>query len=202
MVWIQRLSLDAVLVGLVWFFAVGGRDFVRAIVWGLIVWLIYAADRLLDIRWQERMPPTDRHRWHHRNRFLLGPLWLVLALVAALCTFQTMPLEEWVLGWVLLFLVGGYFYGIQRMRKGIQRLLLKRVSVALLFTLGLGLMSGTWKYPGDYDRLGLFALGAFLNLMWIAANERKWLLLPLNKDSARLFADVVLLLAGVVLILV
>src|SRR5260221_7493183 len=75
-VWLfpNLLSLDAPLVAVAWqgLLAVETDLPLRLtgrIVLGLTVWLIYVADRMLDVRDPAKVPPTARHRFYrdHRN---------------------------------------------------------------------------------------------------------------------------------------
>ena len=96
--WPTTLSLDAPAVALLWQ-ALFARSFgVRLglhhyLLLGASVWLVYAADRLLDgLKFDKRLPHTKRHRFyalHRRAVFavwlavLAGSLWGALALTRA-----------------------------------------------------------------------------------------------------------------------
>lgn len=87
MLW-HLLSLDAPTVAVLWMWFLAAANGVRLrwtsiLAMGTAVWLLYAADRLLDCRGQANL--ELRHHFHHRHRgrFLTG-------MVAAACGLVTM----------------------------------------------------------------------------------------------------------------
>lgn len=110
------LSLDAPLVALVWLY-IFSQSWRLYIPWsayaglGLVVWAVYALDRLLDVA---MLPPDSpvlewRHRFHHRHRpaFQCG---IALALISAVTLlFTSLPVA--LLKHLLLaaVMVAGYF---------------------------------------------------------------------------------------------
>ncbi|NJM38737.1 MAG: hypothetical protein HC845_13195, partial [Akkermansiaceae bacterium] len=90
------LSLDAPLVAICWLYIFSKTWQVSYLPWaayaslGLVVWVIYASDRLLDSLLQEGTSGsfTARHEFHrnHRRKFLFG---VVLAGFSALALVVT-----------------------------------------------------------------------------------------------------------------
>lgn len=105
------------------------------IVLSLAVFIIYTADRLLDIRRPDR-PPTNRHRFHHRYASLL---WRVVAGAIALGLGLTFFLPSSVVkfGLVLGGVCAAYVGAVFRLPARHPALLLKEPFVALLFSAGI-----------------------------------------------------------------
>ena len=90
--WPNLLSLDAPLIAVLWLhlFALSGRVHLPptvSLVLGLVVWLIYAADRLLDgLRDTESALQSPRHRFYRTHRKgVLAILLAVLCLTSCIC---------------------------------------------------------------------------------------------------------------------
>lgn len=163
-VWLypNLLSLDAPLVALTWqaFLAfcisVPLRP-VGRITLGLTVWIIYLADRLLDVRGAPATRETERHRFHRRHNRLLWAL-LVLALCADLAAviFWLRPavFRSGLLPFTAVILYMGI---VHRHRIPIP----KELAVAILFTAGTFLIG--WTFTQHRHAL-LFPAAAFLLL--------------------------------------
>lgn len=98
--WPSMLSLDAVMVAVVWQqllmrgFCHRGSTWPECISLGATVWLIYVADRLLDgARLDVNVPHALRHAFylHHRRIFLT--LWIVVLAVSAFVVAHYLPHE-------------------------------------------------------------------------------------------------------------
>ena len=76
--WLERLSLDAVLVAVVWGLALGGKG-MGLIVLGLATWLTYVADRLWEVRPGKPVPQTDRHSYYKSNYTVFRTVWLAVS---------------------------------------------------------------------------------------------------------------------------
>ncbi|MBS1826841.1 MAG: hypothetical protein JST93_16105 [Acidobacteria bacterium] len=144
--WPNLLGLDAPLVALTWqaFLALAIAVPLRPIgriTLGLTVWIIYLADRLLDVRGAPTTRETERHRFHRRHNRLLWAL-LILALCADLAAvfFWLRP---------AVFRTGLLPFGAVILYMGIvhrQRIPIpKELAVALLFTAGTFLIGWTFS---------------------------------------------------------
>ena len=111
------LSLDAPLVAIAWLYVfartwrLGYHPWEAYATLGLAVWMIYAADRLLDVSLSgaDGGPMEPRHRFHtrHRGWFRVGLLVALLVAVALVVTRMPMTIyKHLLLGGVL---VAGFF---------------------------------------------------------------------------------------------
>ncbi|MFN7934792.1 MAG: hypothetical protein U0R19_15800 [Bryobacteraceae bacterium] len=163
--WPNLLGLDAPLVALTWqaflalTIAVPLRP-VGRVTLGLTVWVIYLADRLLDVRHAPTTRETERHRFHRRHGRLLWSL-LILALCADLAAvlFWLRPavLQTGMLPFTAVIL---YMGSVHRQRMRIP----KEFAVAMLFTAGTFLIG--WTFTPH--RLNLFLPAAAFLLLCLA----------------------------------
>lgn len=144
--WPNLLGLDAPLVALTWqaFLALAIAVPLRPvgrITLGLTVWVIYLADRLLDVRSAPTTRETERHRFHRRHNRLLWAL-LVLAFFADLAAvfFWLRPavFRSGLLPFTAVILYLGI---VHRQRIPIP----KEIAVAMLFTAGTFLIGWTFS---------------------------------------------------------
>lgn len=93
-------SLDAPTVAVVWSLAFAWAAGVVLPLWmpillALAAWVVYVADRLLDVRTALRSGNfnnlRERHRFHHRHRRVLAPLAIAAGVTAACIVFTLMP---------------------------------------------------------------------------------------------------------------
>ena len=142
------LSLDAPAVALLWG-ALFAREFgVRLephhyLLLGASVWLVYAADRLLDgLKFDERAPHTARHRFYAAHRRAVLAVWLgVFAGSLGLATLLTRAELGWglgVAGAALLYLLGVHLrdYAQERAPFRLPLYLPKEAQVGGLFGVG------------------------------------------------------------------
>jgi hypothetical protein len=134
------LSLDAPTVASlwIWFIAAGNHirlPFSSILSMFLAVWMLYAADRLLDTRLLDSQSPREqhleaRHYFHHRHRtaFLTGILLASVALVPLLLRLSTEAIHLYLLLGGLLF---GYFVLIHATRSAHR--LPKEIAVGIFF---------------------------------------------------------------------
>jgi len=97
---------------------------------GLTVWIIYTADRLLDVRDAEGKVSSERHRFHKDNQRALT-FWLVFIILIDAALLFFMPLTIIKRGALLSVIVIIYILFCRRLH------LLKEVFVALLYTAGV-----------------------------------------------------------------
>lgn len=100
---------------------------------GLTVWVIYTADRLLDVRTLTNAAASERHKFHQQYQ---KPLWIVSIaiglIVVGLVFFLRPPV---LLGGIYLSIVVAFYLLLQKYLKG------KEVFVAMLYTAGVMLPS-------------------------------------------------------------
>jgi hypothetical protein len=148
--WFNLLSLDAPTVAVLWqaFLARCLHAYVRwpaFIALGASVWLIYAADRLLDSLQADSVPITPRHRFYRVHWWTALRVCAVVLLVLAVtcCYLNASVLRN---GIIMASLVALYFLGVHAAPRHFQRWWPKELAVGVLFTLGTSL--ATWTKLG------------------------------------------------------
>jgi hypothetical protein len=176
--WLERMSLDAVIVAVLWGVALGqvsgvGMDAGTVLVLALATWLTYVADRLRDTAPGREVPETSRHLYYRKHYKAFRTTWLMMFPLTVLLAFVFLPLWKLQWGWVLVAVILVYLHLVGRMRAGSPRMLLKRLAVPLIFTAGVGWMSESWRtMDGGMGLLVLF-LAALLNVLLIALEEAR-----------------------------
>lgn len=174
----HSLGLDAAAVALCWQALLARHaglalGLAERVVLPLTVWIIYAADRLLDTRGWRSEPSAARHRllWSHRTAAVATLC--AAALADLLLTAAAVPRAVWPQGLALAAAVLAYLAAVHltAFRRGVA----KAALVAALFTAGVFL--APWSAAGS--RTGLLhgpAVAFFLlclsNLLIIDAWER------------------------------
>lgn len=97
----------------------------------LAVWILYAADRLLDARNAAHTTLEERHRFHHRHRRVFVPLIAIAAVVVAALTPELLP-KALRLYALLGAALCGWFMAIHT-RLAHERRLPKELAVGLFF---------------------------------------------------------------------
>jgi hypothetical protein len=124
-------SLDAPTVAVLWTLGFGFAAGVRLPLWapalvGLVTWAVYIGDRLLDARsaLAARQPSRlrHRHRFHWRNRRLLGSLAIASASVALGLVVVSVPTAARDRGAALGLATIAYFSGVHARRNPGSRL--------------------------------------------------------------------------------
>ena len=138
--WLNLLSLDAPLVAVVWcaLLARSLRLTIEPAVLVLlasVVWAIYAADRLLDVRFA--LPTTSRHRFARAHRAAFLTLLAAAILLSLTLSTLALPRETLHRGLVAAAGVTVYFYWVHRPRSGTVRPGIKRLAVSMLFASGV-----------------------------------------------------------------
>ncbi len=135
---------------------------------GLTVWIIYTADRLLDIRDVRGEAASERHRFHQRNQTKLK-YWIVVVLIIDIVLIFFMPIKVIKYGILLSLVVVIYIL----LRKKLH--ISKELSVAALYTLGVVLPS--WPEiqmsSAQYLIALLFFLIALINLIVFSWYEKE-----------------------------
>ncbi|MGC9450433.1 MAG: hypothetical protein ACP5I4_03210 [Oceanipulchritudo sp.] len=176
--WLERLSLDAVMVALLWGLALEevSRRQLRMgdiLVLSLATWLTYVADRLRDAGSDRETPQTDRHLFHERNRKPISLIWLALFALSFLIAVILLPVWKLLWGWVLVMAIVAYLWVLGQRLSSSRRLLLKRIAVPLIFTAGVCWMTESWRTrEGILASLVLLA-GALANVLLISYQENR-----------------------------
>jgi len=145
--WPNLLSLDAPVVAVLWqvLFARcfhAGVNALAAVVLVLAVWLIYAADRVLDA-WSQKggMP---RHEFYRRHWRAVLPVWTLALAIAGWLAWTRLPALLFRQGMVLLAAVALYFAAVHVLPAALRRAWPKEAAVAVLFALGASLAA--WNH--------------------------------------------------------
>ncbi|OYP37333.1 hypothetical protein [Rhodopirellula sp. MGV] len=143
----NRLSLDAVTVGLAWNTVITNEFTGRLPAWhelliiGTSIWIVYTIDRLLDGRTlSEDTPATDRHQFHSRHSSKLLMAWLTAVAVVAWCSAYHATETQLRWGIVTVGLAICYVVSAQLLNP-IKTLFPKEVRAGALFALGVSLVA-------------------------------------------------------------
>lgn len=134
---------------------------------GFTVWLIYTADRLLDV-WDARGEiSTERHQFHKKNQNVLVR-WLVFIAIVDVGLIFFMPVVIIKRGLFLSMVVIGYVLFWKNLY------IFKEFFVAVLYTVGVILPAIPATYISGYEYLPIlqFFLIAILNLVIFSWYER------------------------------
>jgi hypothetical protein len=164
--WPNLLSLDAPLVAVLWqmLFARcfhAGVNALASVLLVLAVWLIYAADRVLD-GWKDldRLP---RHQFYRRHWRAIAPIWgaaFALAGWLAWTRLSQVLLER---GLAVLAAVGLYFIAVHFAPRAFKKAWPKEAAVAILFAVGASLAA--WNQVRSLSDAATIVL--FSCLCWI-----------------------------------
>lgn len=186
--WPNVLALDAALVGAGWLLLVADALWVRplatyaALVLGLCVWLVYTADRWLDVRKLElACIPTARHRFVKMQGRWLTWVWKALLLIAVFFAFNSLALPQLIGGLLVLLLALMHTW---LTTKRYFRLPLKELVIGFVFAGSV--FAFIWGLPLDWVKerarapglealllaSSLFGLLCFANCALIAERER------------------------------
>ncbi|WOO42404.1 hypothetical protein [Rubellicoccus peritrichatus] len=174
--WPNVLALDASLVGVGWLIALAQANGVQigiapAVVLGLSIWLVYIADRWLDVR---KLPlaqlPTVRHQFIKRWAMPFFVLWLIILITDLFLAIRSLDRIQILSGLIVVFLAL-----IHTVLSQIQTRLSipKEARISLIYMAGVGtfLSNEPALWPGILVPLGLFGLLCFINCSMIAAKE-------------------------------
>jgi hypothetical protein len=164
--WPNLLSLDAPLVAVLWqilfvrcFHAADhtAGTIIPSVLLVSVVWLIYAADRVLDALRGSGL--QARHEFYRRHWRALLPVWIAVLLASALLSWFSMPTKLFDRGAWLLAIVVVYFGIVHCSRLQWP----KEAAVAAIFGLGVSLAAWT-GVESFYDVLTVIL---FACLCWI-----------------------------------
>jgi hypothetical protein len=171
--WPNLLSLDAPVVAVLWqmLFARcfhSGVNSIATILLSLAVWLIYAADRVLDARDETARQP--RHEFYRRHWRLVVPMWSAVLILAGWLAWTRLPSPIFERGLLLLAAVAMYMMAVH----GLQREWPKEAAVAVLFALGASLASWSDVHSvADAATIVLFCCLCWINCAAIEQWERR-----------------------------
>jgi hypothetical protein len=170
--WFNLLNIDAPLVAVawqVWFARCFGIALAPLSVAALAmtVWMIYATDRLLDVR--GGTPKTERHRFHrdHAGRLVVAVGLCFVALLFTAARLNTGVLHN---GLALSGCVALYFLAVHSFPKSVSGLYPKEMAVGVVFAMGVALAPWS-RVPRSGPLLLPVALFAFLCFLNCAAIE-------------------------------
>jgi hypothetical protein len=143
-------------------------SFISLLSLGLTVWLIYTADRLLDVWDAKGEVSSERHQFHKENQNILVRWLVVIAIIDSGLIFF-MPVLIIKRGLFLSMMVIGYVL----LRKNLY--VFKEFFVAVLYTAGVILptVPATFINPDGYLPILQFFLIALLNLIIFSWYERE-----------------------------
>lgn len=191
--WPNLLSLDAPLVAVAWqlLFARcfhAGVDAITTALLMLSVWLIYAADRILDAWTAESRLP--RHEFYRRHWRVVAPVWSTAFAFAAWLAWTHLSTSMFVRGAAISGAVAIYFAVVHALRPAWP----KELAVAIVFAAGASVAAwGAIQSPADIETIALFCGLCWINCVAIESweNER-W-----EKKIARMPVGMIaMLLAG------
>lgn len=174
--WPNLLSLDAPIVALLWqlLFARcfhAGVNTIATILLVLAVWLIYAADRVLDARDQTSRLP--RHQFYRRHWRAVLPMWSGVLILAAWLAWTRLPAPLFERGLLLLMAVAAYFAVVHITAPLLRHAWPKEAAVAVLFALGASLaIWGHIHSIADVAAIFLFCCLCWINCVAIEQWER------------------------------
>lgn len=151
--WANIVSLDAVVVGLLWqlVFSIQflGRfpTMPESGIIGLSIWLAYTADRLLDsFKLDRGRPHTLRHRIHFEFRNTFATLWTVVLAIDVILVWNFASVAQMRWGFVAIAVVLAYIVGVHVARPT-RRRIPKELQAGLAFAFGASL--SCWAASGD-----------------------------------------------------
>ncbi|MCW5910295.1 MAG: hypothetical protein KIT62_04435 [Cyclobacteriaceae bacterium] len=163
---------------------------------GLTVWIIYTADRLLDVRHLTKPASSERHRFHQLHA---GLLWvLVLITSVTVCVLVIFIRPTVLLGGIMLAPVIALYLLFQK------KLPVKEFMVALLYTTGVllpawpGSWQPVWQVAGLIGQFFLVALTNIFLFAWFEAEadtRMGQLSIVTRIGKKRVFAVIMVLLA-------
>lgn len=152
--WLCRLSLVEPMVAVSWYAALARTFGVqvrgdRSVLLFASLWLVYMADRILDVQRMPRatVPRTERHRFVHRHPALIMVAWCAVFLASVILASSCLTSSEWagclvVISATLLYM--GLVHGA-RSSRGFRERGAKELGVSLVFATGSSVF--VWSSP-------------------------------------------------------
>lgn len=178
-IWLGLVGLNVLcllepLVGVVWqaslFRLAGARaHWVHPALLGAGLWIVYAADRLLDAR-SSRRPDTLRHVFFARHASIISGVGVLVATLALTLALLTLDPSEWTSAGLVFVVALGYLLVVHPLAAAKP---LKKALAASIYALGVGAF--VWPHAVNEDAVLvgqlLFALLAGCNLAVISTLE-------------------------------
>lgn len=164
--WPNLLSLDAPIVALLWQVLFvrcfhGSLGMLPAALLALAVWLIYAADRMLDA-WRGCIE-QPRHRFYLRHWRAILPVWIAVLGTGGWLAWSGLPAPLFLKGTLVASGTGLYLAVVHLAPGFVVRTRAKESAVAVLF--GLGATLAAW--PGVETSSDVLAILLFSCLCWM-----------------------------------
>jgi hypothetical protein len=174
--WPNLLSLDAPVVALFWQLLFvrcfhGSLGMLPAALLALAVWLIYAADRMLDA-WRGCVE-QPRHQFYLRHWRAILPVWIMVLGVGGWLAWKGLPAPLFFKGALVACGTGLYLAAVHLAPGLLRRAGAKESAVAVLF--GLGASLAAWpviETTGDVLAIALFSVLCWMNCAAIDDWER------------------------------
>ncbi len=180
--WLTILSLDAPLVAVLWqmlFARVADvkLDWHDPVLLGLVVWIVYAADRWIEgWRLVPEVVRTQRHYFYIRWRWPVFALGLVVIITTTVIAIARLDEQEFKAGFVLLIPTLLYLLSHQLVHRHHPLRLPKEICIAVIFALGCVLAPAVQaldKIPLLIAPTLFFGLLCFANCALIASWEQE-----------------------------
>jgi hypothetical protein len=164
--WPNLLSLDAPIVALLWQLLFircfhGQLGMLPAVLLALAVWLIYAADRMLDA-WRGCLE-QPRHRFYRRHWKAVLPVWIAVLGTGIWLAWSRLPGPLFIQGGLVASGTGAYLAAVHLAPSLVARTRAKESVVAVLF--GLGASLAAW--PGVQTSADVLAILLFSCVCWM-----------------------------------
>lgn len=164
--WPNLLSLDAPIVALLWQILFircfhGQLGMLPAVLLALAVWLIYAADRMLDA-WRGCVE-QPRHQFYQRYWRAVLPIWIAVLGTGSWLAWSRLPGPLFVEGSLVAVGTGLYLAAVHLAPGLVARARAKESVVAVLF--GLGASLAAW--PGVQTTSDVLAILLFSGVCWM-----------------------------------
>ena len=149
-----------------------GVNVIAAILLVLAVWLIYAADRVLDAR--DHTSRLPRHQFYRRHWRTVLPMWSGVLILCGWLAWTRLPAPLFERGVLLLTAVAAYLGIVHLTAPALRRAWPKEAVVAVLFALGASLaIWGRLHSVADVATVFLFCCLCWINCIAIEQWERR-----------------------------
>jgi hypothetical protein len=138
----------------------------------LAVWLIYAADRVMDA-WTDNSN-LPRHEFYRVYWRVVAPVWAAALAISGWLAWTRLPRVILERGLILMAAVALYFAAVHLAPAALRRAWPKEIAVAILFALGASVAA--WSHvrsAADIGGIVLFSCLCWINCVAIEQWERK-----------------------------
>lgn len=114
------------------------------VILAISVWVMYTADHILDA-WRGKKTSTIlRHQFHYTHRYMIIPVWIILALSSVFLSLFVLENEIIFLGMALSLCIMIYFAVIYFNRENRPYFLQKELFITLVYITGIWLAPMVW----------------------------------------------------------